>query len=148
MLEAPYILPPRGASIFLPAQLQTALGANTTGATQRVRWPFRTLVIGLRMSVSTGNPFDLARLSLEMQDGEEHRITTDGQGFQLFISGQAMIGGITRQGGLGVGGLRWGRPFKFQRLVQAGEIWSITLKNTGAVPFTPEVGFDLAVPNG
>ena len=153
--SAPYVLPPRFASALLPAHFSGvpvaagAVGAPHIGPAFRFRWPFHTLVIGLTLHAKNGTLAELANLSVELQDGDDHRITTDGQGFELYVGGAQLVGGAPAAWGLqDVTGARLagGRPFAFQRMVNAGEIWTMSFKNANLVPVTPELVFRLGVP--
>ena len=143
---AHYLSPQRGASVLFPVGVSGVLvAAGATNAPVRFRWPFRTMVIGLQVATDSGDPKDLAALGISIEDGDVHRVTTDGQGLNLFVSGLELIGGVGTQMRLGLG---WGRAFAFQRLVQSGELWTFTVRNRGVSDIIPEIGFRLGVPNG
>lgn len=146
MLTPAYSLPQRGASLFLPAGLSgVQIAANTTGPGVRFRFPFRCMVIGIGLTVDTGQNGDLANIALSLIDGTEHAMITDGQGFNLFSGSVGLVGGV---GARNVVGLGWGRRFTLQRLVQAGEVWTGSFKNMGATPLTPELSFQIGTPRG
>jgi len=142
--SAPAHAPRQGASIIYPRELQTLVSAGTTSPLIRFRFPFRTFVRALMMSTDVGTKVALANLSLELQDGHERILTSDGQGFKLNVPGGALMGGIGVTSGLGVGG--WGRPWAMQRLIQAGELWSAKITNANAFDVTPEIAFVLGEP--
>jgi hypothetical protein len=103
------------------------------------------MVIGIGLTVDTGQNGDLANIALSLIDGTEHAVITDGQGFNLFSGSVGLVGGV---GARNVVGLGWGRRFTLQRLVQAGEVWTGSFKNMGATPLTPELSFQIGTPRG
>jgi len=140
MLEAPFVLPSRGASVVLPAGVSgIVVPAGTQTAEIPFRWPFRTMVRALRVTVPDALPSTLANIQIQIANENQQIITTDGQGYQL------QVGPLGLQGfNAGAGwGARSGRSFAMQRLVQSGDIWRFRISNANAFDVTPEIAFYL-----
>jgi hypothetical protein len=147
---ASFHTPQNGPSVFIPAQLNVSIPANTKLGPLNVIFPFYTFVYGLTLTTTegaqAGSAGELANISIEVQDGDTNRIITDGQGWKLSVSGLSTMGlGPLMPSRLGAG---HNRKFALQRLVQPREVWPIAINNDNAHSVTVEVGFIIGTPQG
>ena len=120
-----------------------AVPANTQNPPVNFRWPFRTMLRALIVTVNTGSDADIANLAISMTDENQQLMNLDGQGQQRQTSAldlrglQQGLGGSVALGGGNFGG----RAFAYQRLVQSGDIWVFQLANQGSKDLVPELAF-------
>ena len=152
MLSSPIRIPDRGAAVIIPQGISGVVvpahqffpgGADPTKRVDFV-WQSRWFLYGMIVTTTSGDPADLAALSLSATDEQHQNIFTDGQGVQL-QGGCLSLRGVAT----GIAQVFGGRFWALQRLVQPGDIWSFRWANAlpalGGHSITPQLMFLLGV---
>ena len=135
--------------IRIPGISGVALGASTTGAVVRFRWPQAMILDAWILTTKAGTQADAGRISLRMQDDEAAELVNDGQGFtatSAFLPVLAADGvrrGVFSPHG---GAMTWAPQWsKLEYRVRAGDQWIFQVTNGAGATRTPELLFRVMV---
>ncbi len=132
------MLPLCGPQVFSVAGVDAAIAAGATLGPIPFRFPRAVFVVGALLLPTSGVRADMASLRLRIQDESYAELLSDARGGvdapALAVSGTTLLAGTFSD-------LMATRPFVLQRPVVSGDIWTVSVRNVGAVELRGELLF-------
>lgn len=132
--------PKLGPVCFRVTDADSEIAAGSSLGPIRFRFPRALFVTSVLLLPRSGVRADMAALRLSIEDETQQQIFSSGDGTTNETTALSLMG-LRPINGPFVADLLIARPFALQRPVNTGDLWLVTIQNTGAAPITPELIF-------